>query len=258
MSSTKRVALVTGGARGIGLGISHALAQEGLHLALCGRRALAEVQEAMQSLRSLGVDVLYVQTDISAAAERNALLEAVRKHFGRLDVLVNNAGVAPEVRADLLETTEVSFERLIRINLQGPFFLTQAAVRWLLEEQAREADFRGCIVNISSISAFVASLNRGEYCLSKAALSMMTKLFAVRLAGKIPVYEIQPGLIRTDMNAGVQAHYDRLIAAGLLLEPRWGQPADIGKAVAMLVRGDVPYATGQTLTLDGGLTLQRL
>jgi len=172
---------------------------------------------------------------------------------------VNNAGVAPLVRADILEAGEESFDRLISINLRGPYFLTQAAARWMIDQRKSTAGFAGCIVNISSVSAEVASVNRGDYCLTKAAISMATKLWAARLAEfGINVYEVRPGIILTDMTAGVREKYDRLIQQGILLERRWGTPEDVGKTVAAMVRGDLPYATGQVVTLDGGLTLLRL
>lgn len=254
-----RVALVTGGGRGIGLGIAKCLAGEGYDLAVAGVRAEERVQEALGTLRALGAEALYCRADVSDRDAREGMLDAVRQRFGRLDVLVNNAGVAPTVRADLLEATEKSFERVMRINLQGPYFLTQSVARWMIEQRAADESFCGCIVNISSISATVASPSRGEYCLSKAGVSMATQLWAVRLAEYgIPVYEVRPGVIRTDMTRAVQDKYDRLIAEGLTLQPRWGTPEDVGKAVAMLVRGDLAYSTGQVVMVDGGLTLGRL
>jgi NAD(P)-dependent dehydrogenase (short-subunit alcohol dehydrogenase family) len=217
------------------------------------------VAATIGELQDLGAQVLYCQADIARREARAALLEAVKRRYGRLNVLVNNAGMAPRVRADLLEASEESFEELMRVNLQGPYFLTQAVARWMVEQKGREPGFRGCIVNISSISATVASPSRGEYCLSKAALSAATRLWAVRLAEfGIPVYEVRPGIIKTDMTAAVQARYDRLIAEGLLLQGRWGLPEDVGRAVAMLARGDLPYSTGQVLLVDGGLTVPRL
>ncbi len=256
---TKRAALVTGGARGIGLGISMALAREGLDLAVCGVRPEEAAFEALVDLRAAGAQVLYVQADVSDRDARGRLLDAVRRRYDRLDVLVNNAGVAPTVRADILEAGEESFDRLIAINLRGPYFLTQAAARWMIDQRKSSPGFAGCVVNVSSVSAEVASVNRGDYCLTKAAVSMATKLWATRLAEfGIGVYEVRPGIILTDMTAGVREKYDKLIQQGLLLERRWGTPEDVGKAVAALARGDLPYATGQVLTLDGGLTLQRL
>ena len=255
----KRVALVTGGARGIGLGVARALARENFDLAVCGVRDAEAAAPALDGLRQLGAEVLYAQADISDPAARGKLLEAVREQFGRLHVLVNNAGVAPKVRADVLEATEESFERVLKVNLQGPYFLTQQCARWMIEQKRARTDWRGCIINISSVSATVASVNRGDYCISKAGVSMATQLWAARLGEfDIPVYEIRPGLIRTDMTAGVQAKYDQLIAQGLLAQSRWGLPEDVGRAAAMLARGDLGYSTGQVLMIDGGLALQRL
>ena len=255
----KKVALVTGGGRGIGLGISKCLASEGCDLVVCGTRPEEQLKEAMDELQALGASVLYCRADVAAREDRDRLLSEIGARFGYLNVLVNNAGVAPSVRGDILDATEESYERVMRINLQGPYFLTQAVANWMLEQQREHGHFEGCIVNISSISATVASPSRGEYCISKAGLSMATRLWAARLGEHgIPVYEVRPGVIKTDMTHAVQAKYDRLISEGLLVEPRWGLPEDVGRAVAALVRNDLPYATGQVLVVDGGLTLQRL
>jgi NAD(P)-dependent dehydrogenase (short-subunit alcohol dehydrogenase family) len=255
----KKIALITGGGRGIGLGISKCLAADGCDMAICGLRPEERVEGALDELRGLGADVLYCRADVADRAARNRMLSEVKGRFGRLNVLVNNAGVAPAVRADILEATEESYERVMRINLQGPYFLTQAVAKWMIQQRKADEGFEGCIVNISSISATVASPNRGEYCLSKAGLSMATKLWAARLGEYgIPVYEIRPGLIKTDMTRPVRDKYDRLISGGLLVQPHWGTPEDVGRAVAMLVRGDLRYATGQVLAVDGGMTLQRL
>jgi 3-oxoacyl-[acyl-carrier protein] reductase len=255
----RRVALVTGGARGIGFGIAQALAREKFDLAVCGVRDSPAVAPALTELRQLGADVLYLRADISDTAARGRLMAAVREKFGRLHVLVNNAGTAPKVRADVLEATEESFEWVLKVNLQGPYFLTQQCAQWMIEQKKAEPNWRGCIINISSVSATVASVNRGEYCISKAGMAMATQLWAARLGEfDIPVYEIRPGLIRTDMTAGVQVKYDELIAEGLLAQSRWGATEDVGKAAAMLARGEIGYSTGQVLMVDGGLTLQRL
>ncbi|HEY6552851.1 MAG TPA: 3-ketoacyl-ACP reductase [Vicinamibacteria bacterium] len=259
MSAKKRTALVTGGTRGIGLGVAQALASEGFDLALAGRRDPDEIESVLAGLRSAGADVLYVQADVGEADGRARLVAATRERFARLNLLVNNAGVAPEVRADLLEATEASFDRLIRINLKGAYFLTQAVARWMVEDRERDGEFQASIVNVTSISATVASPDRGDYCLSKAALAMATQLFAVRLGPVgIPVYEVRPGIIRTDMTAAVGQKYDRLIESGLLLQSRWGLPEDVGRAVAALARGDLAYSTGAVLVVDGGLTVSRL
>jgi len=259
MSDKKKVALITGGGRGIGLGVARCLAAEGCDLAVCGVREEAAIEDALGELRGLGADVLYCQADVSDADARSEMIGQIQERFGRLNVLVNNAGVAPNVRADITEATEESFERVMRINLQGPYFLTQAVANWMIAQRQADAQFEACIVNVGSISATVASPSRGEYCLSKAGIAMATQLWAVRLGEEgIPVYEIRPGVIKTDMVKAVEGKYDKLIAEGLCVQPRWGMPDDIGKAVAMLARGDMPYSTGQVLMVDGGLTLQRL
>ena len=255
----KKVALITGAGRGIGFGIAKRLAADGCDIVVCDIRSQELVQGALDELRALGADAIYSRADVADKSARNRMLDEVRRHFGRLNVLVNNAGVAPKVRADILEATEESFERVMRINLQGPYFLTQAVAKWMIEQRETDPDFEGCIVNISSISATVASPSRGEYCISKAGVSMATQLWAVRLGEyDIPVYEIRPGVILTDMTRPVQEKYDKLIAEGLTVQPRWGFPEDVGKAVAMLVRGDLTYATGQVIAVDGGMTIQRL
>jgi NAD(P)-dependent dehydrogenase (short-subunit alcohol dehydrogenase family) len=260
----RRIALVTGGTRGIGFGCAQALAREGWDLAVCGVRSEQEARESLDELRGLGAQVLYVKADIGDDGSPPLLVEAVRSRFGRLDLLVNNAGVAPRERRDILEATPESFDRVLRINLRGPYFLTQAAARLMMEGGVREGGAREgsagkCIVFISSMSATVVSTNRGEYCVSKAGVSMASQLWAARLAEEgISVFEVRPGVIRTDMTAGVTEKYDRLIGQGLTLQKRWGTPADVGRAVAMLARGDLPYSTGQVILVDGGLTVQRL
>lgn len=259
MSGPRRTALVTGGTRGIGLGIAQALAREGFDLAVAGRREASGVEPVLEELRQSGGDVLYVSTDVGEAEGRNRLVAATRERFPRLNLLVNNAGVAPKVRADILEAGEESFDRLIRVNLKGAYFLTQAVARWMVEDRRRDPGFSASIINVTSISASVASPDRGDYCLSKAALAMATQLFAVRLGPVgIPVFEVRPGVIRTDMTAPVGDKYDRLIENGLLLQPRWGLPEDVGRAVAALARGDLAYSTGAVVMVDGGLTVSRL
>lgn len=259
MRNEHKVALVTGGARGIGHGVAEALASEGCDLVITGRRPVAEIEAALEPLRQHGTRVEYLQSDVSNVADRERLLASIESMQGRLDVLVNNAGIAPRLRADVLEASEESFDEVMAANLRGPYFLTQAAARWMVRQKQADAAYRGCIVNISSVSATVASVNRGDYCISKAGIAMATKLWAVRLAEfGIDVYEIRPGIVSTDMTSAVRSKYDGLIDAGLLLEKRWGTPEDVGKAVAMLVRGDLPYASGSVLVLDGGMTAQRL
>ncbi|HEY1684839.1 MAG TPA: 3-ketoacyl-ACP reductase [Tepidisphaeraceae bacterium] len=257
---SRKVALITGGSRGIGLGVAMSLAQSGFDVAINGRRAAEEVTSPIEQLRATGAKVLYLRADISAHPDRAAMLEQIEQTFGRLDVLVNNAGVAPEQRADILDASEDSFDRLISINLKGPYFLTQAVAQWMIRQrQSSGPEWRGCIINVSSISATVASINRGDYCISKAGIAMATKLWATRLTEyNIDVYEIRPGIIASDMTAGVKEKYDKLFASGLAIEKRWGNPEDIGRAAAMLAAGQLPYAPGQVLILDGGVTLPRL
>jgi NAD(P)-dependent dehydrogenase (short-subunit alcohol dehydrogenase family) len=255
----KKVALITGGSRGIGLGIAEHLARNGFDLAINGVRPAEAVTGPIAQLRELGADVLYCPGDIASRGDRINMLAAITNYFGRLNVLVNNAGVAPKERRDILDATEESFEYVLSTNLQGPYFLTQKVANWMIDQGRKRGDFTGCIINISSVSATVASVNRGEYCIAKAGVSMATQLFAARLGEYgIPVYEVRPGIIKTDMTAGVTEKYDRLIDGGLTVQKRWGYPDDVGKAVASLARGDFPYSTGQVLMVDGGLTLPRL
>lgn len=253
------VALITGGLRGIGLGISESMAREGYDLALCGRRKGSLVQKAIDHLTSLGATVHYEVADVADPDARKRLVDAVRERFGRLNVLVNNAGVAPAERKDILEATEESYDRVMNINLKGPYFLTQAVARWMIEQRLQSVSYRASIINITSVSSTLASPNRGEYCISKAGLSMATQLWAVRMAEfHIPVYEIRPGVTRSDMTEAVKEKYDTLIGQGLTLQPRWGEPVDTGKAVVVLARGDLAYSTGQVLMVDGGMTVGRL
>jgi NAD(P)-dependent dehydrogenase (short-subunit alcohol dehydrogenase family) len=257
--AARKAALVTGGSRGIGLGVARELAAGGFNVAINGRRGEQEVAPVLAELKSLHVEALYCPGDIAKLEDHARILARMEQHFGRLDVLVNNAGVAPEQRADLLEATVESFDRVLGTNLKGPYFLTQAAARWMVRQRQADGGFRGCIVNISSVSATVASVNRGDYCISKAGMAMATQLWAARLAEfGIEVYEVRPGIVATDMTAGVKEKYDKLIDGGLTVQKRWGEPRDVGRAVAVLARGELSYATGQVLNIDGGLTLQRL
>lgn len=253
------VALVTGGTRGIGLAIAHQLARTGYNLVLTGRRAAEQVGDTLSNLEKEGCRVWYYPSDVGDAAERNALVEAMRKDAGSLNLLVNNAGVAPQERKDILEASAESFEYVVKVNLEGPYFLTQSIANWMIEQKSKSPELPFSIVTISSISATVASVNRGEYCVAKAGLSMMTRLFATRLGEfGIPVYEIQPGVTKTDMTSGVTEKYDRMIEEGLCLTRRWGYPEDVAKAVGAIARGDFPYSTGQVFMVDGGLTMPRL
>ncbi|MCL1857013.1 MAG: 3-ketoacyl-ACP reductase [Kiritimatiellaeota bacterium] len=261
----KNVAMVTGGSRGIGHGCAVELARQGFDLVIAGRRPEAECREALEGLRALGAKVVYAVCDVAEAGERKALMEVARKEFGRLNVLVNNAGVAPKERNDILCATEASYDFVMDTNLKGPYFLTQAVANWMVEQRngGRTSSCADngfyCIINVSSISATVISVNRGEYCLSKAGVSMATQLWAARLSEHgINVYEVRPGVIATDMTAGVTAKYDKVIADGGIPIRRWGYPEDVGKAVASLASGAFAYTTGQVVMVDGGMTLQRL
>ncbi len=258
MTDSRPVAIVTGGARGIGLGISHALARDGWDLAIGGVRPMGDVETVLTTLGQHGGRVHYVQGDIAKAADRTRLVSTVTQTLGVPAALVNNAGRAPRVRADLLDASEESFEEVLRTNLQGPYCLTQAVAREMLAA-GRASGERGGIVFITSVSAEMASPNRGEYCVSKAGLAMAAKLFAAHLAPHgISVYDVRPGIIATDMTAGVKDKYDQRIAAGLVPIARWGTPDDVGRTVAALLRGEIPYATGSVIHVDGGLTIARL
>lgn len=239
----KKTAWVTGAARGIGAGIAKVLTEKGWQVIASDMNLPTEPIE--------GVD--YVQANVTVQEDTDRVLAGILKKYGSIDLLVNNAGVAPKVRADLLQMTPESFDFVLGVNLKGMFFLTQTVARQMEKQKS------GCIVNVSSCSAEVVSINRGEYCMSKAGASMATKLFAVRLAPLgINVYEIRPGIIDTPMTSTVHEKYDRLIDGGLLPIQRWGTPEDIGRAVALLASGELPYVTGDVLNLDGGMHLPRL
>jgi 3-oxoacyl-[acyl-carrier protein] reductase len=254
----KNVALITGGSRGIGFGIAMELARNGFDLAINGVRSEPSVSELMKTLSKTGARVLYCQGNIALKEDREKIVARIRDHYQKLHVLVNNAGIAPRERNDILKATEESFDEVMNTNLKGPYFLTQQIANWMVD-QKKSGDFNGCIINVSSISATVASTNRGEYCISKAGVSMATQLFAARLGEyDIPVYEVRPGIIATDMTAGVKEKYDTLIANGLTVQKRWGTPEDVGKVVSSLAVGQFPYSTGQVIMVDGGLTVSRL
>jgi 3-oxoacyl-[acyl-carrier protein] reductase len=240
-----RVAIVTGSRRGIGKGIAQKLSGEGYRVVTSGV--------------SPEGDGTYIPCDIAAEADRRRLVEETLARFGRVDVLVNNAGVAPAVRADLLEMGEESFDRVLDVNLKGTFFLTQLVARRMIELKGRMEDYQPRIVNVSSVSAYAASTNRGEYCISKAGVSMVTKLFAARLAAEgIPVFEVRPGIILTDMTAGVRDKYQAMIDGGLLPQARFGTPEDVANCVYAACSGLLDYATGQVLNADGGFHIRRL
>lgn len=255
----KPVALVTGGSRGIGRGICLALAGDGFSVLVNYNSNLSAAEETRNLIEKAGGTAELCQADVSLREHRHLLLDFCMETLGRLDVLVNNAGVAPNKRLDLLETTEESYDRVLNTNLKSAFFMSQAAARLMVTQVERKHIESGTIINISSVSAFAASVNRGEYCIGKAGMSMMTQLFALRLADHgVRVYEVRPGVIATDMTASVKEKYDKLIGDGLMPLRRWGQPEDVGRAVAALARGELPYSTGEVIHVDGGFHMRAL
>lgn len=269
------LALITGASRGIGRGIALELASIGSDLIInyannlsAAKQTAADcISRARTEGRKIRAEIC--QANVADGSDRKNLIAFTRKNFGRLDLLVNNAGVAPEIRADILEASEESFDRLVNINVKGPYFLTQLAARWMIEQtEARHGSakqkkvasgIKPKIITISSVSAYAASVNRGDYCVSKAALSMITPLYAARLAEYgINVYEIRPGIIATDMTGPVKEKYDKLIAEGLTPIKRWGTPEDVGKAVAAIAQDLLPFSTGEVINVDGGFHLRRL
>ena len=254
-----KIAFITGGTRGIGFGVALALGKAGFDLALNGMRNEGEVADALEEVRKLGVNVAYFQGNVAVKEDRQAMFDKILSHFGAVNVLVNNAGIAPREREDILHAKEEIWDEVMEINLKGPYFLTQLFANYFVEMKVKNPLFDATIINVSSISAFVASVNRGEYCISKAGIAMATKLWATRLGEyDIPVFEIQPGIIKTDMTSGVVEKYDKLFQEGISLQRRWGLPDDVGKVAAMLAQGNLPYATGQVIKVDGGLNIQRL
>ncbi len=262
-----RVALITGASRGIGRGIALELAKLGydlvINFAANAKAARQTAADCMAAAKTRGnkIRAEICQADISRSADRKKVIQFTKKTFGRLDLLVNNAGVAPDVRSDLLDASEESFDRLMAINVKGPYFLTQLAAKWMIEQiRNPKSEIRNPkIITISSISAYTASTSRGDYCVSKAALSMLTPLFASRLAEHgINVYEIRPGVVATDMTAPVKGKYDKLIGEGLTPIRRWGTPEDVAKAVAAISQDLLPFSTGEVIDVDGGFHLRRL
>ena len=258
-ASQQPVALVTGAARGIGRAIALQLAQDGYAVAVNFVSSTQQAEALRQTITSAGGRAECIPADVSSADDRRKLIDSLQDRFGRIDLLVNNAGVAPAQRADLLDATEESFTRLIDVNLRGPYFLTQAVAKWMIELKKDNAIPRGRIAFVTSVSAYAASTNRGDYCVSKAGLSMAAQLWAARLAEfEIPVIEIRPGVIATDMTSGVKEKYDTLIANGLLPQQRWGTPEDVARAVSSFARGDLDYSTGVAIDVSGGFQIRRL
>jgi len=257
-------ALVTGASRGLGRGIAEALSRDGLDLAIHYGRNRAAAEETLAACRALSTrpdqNFALVSGDIAKTDDRQRIVDDTLAALGRLDALVNNAGMAPRVRADILDATEDSFDELIAVNLKGPYFLSQSVARHWIERRGQSRLPGGYkLVFVSSASAVRVSVNRGEYCVSKAGLAMAAKLWAVRLAGDaVQVYEVRPGIMATDMTAAVKEKYDRAIADGLVPEGRWGTSADVGLAVSALLKGSFPFSTGEVINIDGGLHIERL
>ena len=260
------VAIVTGASRGIGKGIAKELASLGYDLVINhfdftteGQPDESRAEQTQKEIKELGAKCESLRCDVSRAEDRSSLIALVKSKFGRCDMLVNNAGVAPLKRRDILEATEESFDRVMGINLKGPYFLTQQVANWMIEQKKQYSDRAFRIVNVGSISAYTSSPARGEYCISKAGVSMCTKLYADRLAEyNIGVFEISPGIIATDMTSAVKGKYDKLIAEGLTPTKRWGTPEDVAKAVGAIAQGRLDFSTGQVINVDGGFHLRRL
>lgn len=255
----RKAALITGGGRGIGNAIATQLASEGYAIAIMGVREEGEAADNIARIKEYGTPVIYIKGDIAKDASRKEILKKVIDAFGRIDVLVNNAGVAPKRRMDVLETTEESYDFVTGINLKGTFFLTQLVANKMVEEVKNIEGISPKIINISSLSAYTSSVMRGEYCISKAGISMITRLFADRLAEYgITVNEIRPGIILTDMTSTVKGKYDELIEDGLLPIKRWGYPEDVANAVSVLCSDKLRYSTGEIINVDGGFHIRRL
>lgn len=261
---TRPVAFITGASRGIGRGIAIELAKQGFDLAGNSRKLEPQntetgIFEVKQRVEELGANFLPVQGDVSVLEDHERMLKLIVEKYGRVDLYVSNAGVAPEKRLDILETTPASFDRVLGTNLRGSFFLTQRVARLMVAQVEENPERRPSMVFVTSVSAYMSSPSRAEYCVSKAGLSMAAAVFADRLSEhRINVYEVRPGIIKTDMTAVVEAQYDKLIAEGLVPQRRWGLPEDVGKAVAALVNGNFPYSTGTVIEVSGGMNLRRL
>jgi 3-oxoacyl-[acyl-carrier protein] reductase len=254
-----RVAIITGATRGIGHAIAMKLAEEGFAVAAVGTREQNEVQESIDDIKKYGEPVIYIKANIAEEEDRKNIIQNTMDSFGRLDVLVNNAGVAPKIRTDILEMTEESMDYVLGVNLKGTFFLTQLAAKIMLDEVGSVEGIKPKIINLSSVSAYTSSTQRGEYCISKAGASMITTLFADRLAEYgINVYEIRPGIIYTDMTSTVKEKYDNLINGGLTPIKRWGYPEDVANAVSVFCSDKLNFSTGEVVNVDGGFHIRRL
>lgn len=252
-----KTALVTGAARGIGQATAIALSEKGYNIVIAD--ILSEADETIQDCENNGAETLFISTDISDRDDRKYLVEAIKKKFNRLDLLVNNAGISVKERKDILSATEESYDRVMDVNLKGPFFLTQVVAEWMIQQMVEDPGKTPKIINIASLTSYASAISMAEYCLSKTGVSMMTKLYADRLAEHgINVYEIRPGIVKTDMTSGVREKYDSFIDNGGLPLKRWGYPKDIAKAVVGLASGYLAYSTGEVLNVDGGFHLRRL
>jgi 3-oxoacyl-[acyl-carrier protein] reductase len=263
LSSDRPVAFITGASRGIGRGIAIELARSGYDIAgstrVQSRDTKKGILEVKRRVEELGAECLPVQADVSILEDHEKMINAILDRYGRIDLLVNNAGVAPEKRLDVLETTAASFDQVFSINSRGPFFLTQLVARQMIAQVQAAHPIKPKIVFVTSVSAYMSSPSRAEYCVSKAALSMTAAIFADRLSQHgINVYEVRPGIIKTDMTAAVQEKYDRLIEEGLVPQGRWGLPEDVGKAVVALVSGGFEYSTGTVIEVSGGMNIRKL
>lgn len=254
----KKIAIITGSRRGIGKGIAHSLGMNGYTVVLSATKD--EADDVLAEFRAEGIDCIYVKCDVTSTADREHLVDYVCDTYGRIDVLVNNAGVAPLVRGDLLAMPEESWDRVVKTNARSMFFMTQYVAKKMIEFQKQDLeDYKPRIISMSSISAYTSSTNRGEYCISKAAISMTTLLYADRLAEyNIPVFEVRPGMILTDMMSASKEKFGKLIEGGLLPIKRWGYPEDVGNCVLALCSGLLDYATGQVINADGGFHIRRL
>lgn len=259
-----KVALVTGSTQGIGKAIAIALAKNGYSIVIndeITEDLPKDYKDILKEIYQTNPEEKYllIKADVSRSEDRDKIVSQLKEKFGRIDVLVNNAGIAPKERKDILIATEESFDLVMSVNLKGPYFLTQKIANWMIDLKSTIKDYQPYIINISSISSFTSSPSRGEYCVSKAGVTMMTKLYADRLAEyDIPVYEIQPGIIKTPMTEAVREKYDKLIGEGLTPIKRWGLPEDIAKTVLGIVHGNIPFSTGEIIHVDGGFHLRRL
>jgi 3-oxoacyl-[acyl-carrier protein] reductase len=264
MKNMGQVALITGASRGIGRAIALALASQGFHIAAIARTMIStEGKPSLENLRpeveKFGVEYLPIQADISLIKQHTDIVCSVVRQFGHIDLLVNNAGMSPTVRKDILETDSSSFDQLLAVNLRAPFFLSQVVARMMLEQLDDPSAHPSRIVFITSVSAELSSVNRAEYCISKAGLSMAAKVFADRLADTgIKVFEVRPGIILTDMTAPVKEKYDAMIAGGFIPQNRWGQPEDVARIVTAIARGDLDYSTGSIIEVSGGMNIRKL